>query len=160
MPSSLDFSIRRLGEATLPSPVKLSTRIGDALANYVGDDERVLYNIDFNGIDDTDCLPPRGFLERAGPRERIVFDPASVHAGLITCGGLGGMERFISPPLTSACYDIPLQMHTAFDLITGAQTPTSKTFLADITVVERQSVADRGAAAGPSRATAPRTRTR
>jgi 6-phosphofructokinase 1 len=88
MSSPLDFSIRRLGEAAVHSPIKLSTHLGDAIANYVNDDARVLYDIDFTTGTLGDALPPRGLFERAGPREQIFFSPADVHAGIITCGGL------------------------------------------------------------------------
>ena len=88
MISSVDFSIQRLGEPKVPSTIKLSTRIGDLMANYVEDNERVLYDIEFTTDRDTEHLPPRGMLERAGPREHIFFDPSKVHAGIVTCGGL------------------------------------------------------------------------
>jgi 6-phosphofructokinase 1 len=88
MTTSVDFSIQRLGEPRVPSTIKLSTRIGDLMANYVEDNERVLYDIEFTTDQDTEHLPPRGMLERAGPREFILFEPAKVHAGIVTCGGL------------------------------------------------------------------------
>ncbi len=88
MMSALDFSITKLGVAETPSPIKLSTHLGDSLANYVRDDERVLYDIDFTLDTVSESLPPRGLLERAGPREQIFFEPQGVHAGIVTCGGL------------------------------------------------------------------------
>ena len=33
-------------------------------------------------------LKQENLLERAGPREKIFFDPSKVHAGIVTCGGL------------------------------------------------------------------------
>jgi 6-phosphofructokinase 1 len=88
MDRQTDFSIQRLGDNAVPSPIKLSKHLGDSLANYVGDDERVLYDIDFTLDTVSEALPPRGLLERAGPRDQLFFDPAEVHAGIITCGGL------------------------------------------------------------------------
>lgn len=82
------FEIERLGEARFSSPVVLSRQLGDFRSNYVDDAERVLYGIEFSGrqacIDSTEA----GALEKAGPREKLFFDPTQVHAGIVTCGGL------------------------------------------------------------------------
>ncbi len=82
-----DFTIPVLGECTYDSPMLLSKRVGDYIANYVDDDQLILYDIA--------AKPGRGrnvekadLLEVAGPRERIYFDPTKVHAGIVTCGGL------------------------------------------------------------------------
>jgi 6-phosphofructokinase 1 len=80
-----DFTIRRLGEAHVPSPLGLSNEFGDFIANYVGDDELVRYRIDVSA---TAEAHPTELLEKAGPRQHIYFDPAKVHAGVVTCGGL------------------------------------------------------------------------
>lgn len=45
MAQKYDFSIASLGKATIPSPIKMSTVHGDTIANYVRDDEAVLYHI-------------------------------------------------------------------------------------------------------------------
>lgn len=84
---TLDFSIDSLGEATLASPVALSHRAGDLLANYVDDRERLLYHIKTQADQALDPVP-NGLLELAGPRSEIFFDPGSTHAAIITCGGL------------------------------------------------------------------------
>jgi 6-phosphofructokinase 1 len=87
MSNKLDFKIDCLGEATRPSPLKLSTRKGDALASFVDDSRRVLYQIETDAGQSED-LAQQGLLEMAGPRSHIFFDPAETHAGIITCGGL------------------------------------------------------------------------
>ncbi len=78
----------RLGEARFDSPIKLSRNVGDARANYVRDDERVLFSIEFNegepGFHSSDVAN----LEKAGPRARTFFEPQRVHAAIVTCGGL------------------------------------------------------------------------
>ncbi|RKY24423.1 MAG: ATP-dependent 6-phosphofructokinase, partial [Planctomycetota bacterium] len=84
----LDFTITTLGSRTVHSPMLLSRKRGDYMANYVDDDQCVLYDIE-TSVD----APARSFqrselLEKAGPREKIYFDPADVHAGIVTCGGL------------------------------------------------------------------------
>jgi 6-phosphofructokinase 1 len=77
----LDFTIERLGECRVPSPM--------TAARFVEDDERVLYaatlaqvraSIDVSGD------PPA--MEAAGPRARLFFDPSTLACGIVTCGGL------------------------------------------------------------------------
>ncbi len=70
-----------------PSPLKLSTQKGDAMANFVNDSRRVLYQIETD-MDQPEDLARQGLLELAGPRQKIYFDPAHTHAGIVTCGGL------------------------------------------------------------------------
>ncbi len=87
----VSFAIDRLGEAKLASPLSLSTRINDLIANYVRDDEHVIYDIDARvGVRSTMKLSLQAdqMLEKAGPRQRIFFDPSKVCAGIVTCGGL------------------------------------------------------------------------
>ena len=83
-----DFSISTLGECKVKSPIQLSTEFGDYIANYVTDDEFVCYKVDvMRGEEET--LPfSANFLEKAGPREKIFFNPSHVHAAIVTCGGL------------------------------------------------------------------------
>lgn len=86
--SDMDFSIRRLGDCQFESPIALSTRNDDSIANYVTDNQRVIYQVD---VDIEDCERTRlsaGLFEKAGPRQRIFFDPAGVHAAILTAGGL------------------------------------------------------------------------
>ncbi len=82
------FEIPRLGEATFQSPMQLSHAPDDLKSNYVNDDERVLYRIEFEGERCTFDSDEAGALEKAGPREKLFFDPNKLHAGIITCGGL------------------------------------------------------------------------
>lgn len=76
-----DFSIETLGEAKIPSPVTMSEVNGDGVANYVSDDDRIILNINTNSED-------KSTLELAGPRKNIYFNPAHVHAAIVTCGGI------------------------------------------------------------------------
>jgi 6-phosphofructokinase 1 len=83
----LDFSIDTLGVPALASPIALSTRSGDLIANYVDDDERLLYQIKTRT--GQAALPVRSSaMELAGPRSKIFFDPVNTHAAVVTCGGL------------------------------------------------------------------------
>jgi len=87
MEDKYDFTVPTLGTAKIPSPIKMSTVRGDSFANYVSEDEKVLNKIRiFNA---TDTVGVEGnHLELAGPREKIYFNPAHVHAAIVTCGGL------------------------------------------------------------------------
>lgn len=76
---------RTLGERRIPSPLNLSTHVGDGLAHYVPDRTRVLYKVAGEHEGDFD---PHLFLERAGPREWLHFDPKETRVGVVTCGGL------------------------------------------------------------------------
>ncbi len=40
-----DFTIKTLGEPTIDSPVRLSSRSGDHIVNYTDDSERIVYDI-------------------------------------------------------------------------------------------------------------------
>ncbi|HMM60129.1 MAG TPA: 6-phosphofructokinase, partial [Candidatus Rifleibacterium sp.] len=87
--SQKDLNIQTLGKANFDSPLKLSTVDGDYLTNYVEDRERVLYNNSLCKLKEelaAGCEPLT--FEKAGPREKIFFDPARTRAGIVTCGGL------------------------------------------------------------------------
>ncbi|MDR2897383.1 MAG: ATP-dependent 6-phosphofructokinase [Spirochaetaceae bacterium] len=90
MKGRFDFSISELGPRKIESPIKLSKVYGDDIANYVEDDQYVHYNIDVYN----DATPEQiadsqaNIMQKAGPREKIYFNPKHVHAGICTCGGL------------------------------------------------------------------------
>lgn len=76
-----DFTIDRLGEGRVGSPVKG--------IDFIDDQERVLYDTDPRKIEDFKCrgeTPPS--FEIAGPRKNIYFDPVDLHCGIVTCGGI------------------------------------------------------------------------
>ena len=50
MATTPDFTVETLGEAKIPSPITYSTVRGDAIANYVRDDERILYDIEAEAL--------------------------------------------------------------------------------------------------------------
>jgi 6-phosphofructokinase 1 len=79
--TDLDFTIPRLGECRIPSPM--------ATAQFVSDEERVLYH---DKVEVLKAAIEAGqeplCFEMAGPRERIYFDPSKLKCGIVTCGGL------------------------------------------------------------------------
>ena len=84
----MDFSVPKLGEATVRSPLKLSTIKGDRIYNFIDDDECVL--MDALARRDRDGPSPSlaAAFERAGPRELLFLEPEELKAGIVTCGGL------------------------------------------------------------------------
>ena len=87
-PLDANFTIRRLGDALVPSPLRLSHNVGDHQANYVSDAEFVLYDIEVDGSSGDLDFGKIGAFEKAGPREKLFFAPGRVHAAIVTCGGL------------------------------------------------------------------------
>ena len=84
-PSPSDVVVSSLGERQIPSPQPLSTVRGDGVGNFVPDEARVRYQIESPGEDaDAEQI----WFEKAGPRERLFFNPAEVRAAIVTCGGL------------------------------------------------------------------------
>ncbi len=89
----VDLTVPTLGEATVRSPLKLSTIVGDRIYNFVGDDERVLMEA---LVRRSRSGTPSNAFERAGPRELLFFEPGNLRAGIVTCGGLcPGMNNAI-----------------------------------------------------------------
>jgi len=82
------FNVRRIGPCQHASPIQLSKSSDDGIANYVTDDQRVVYQIDVDAGAEQITLAHAGLLEKAGPRDRIFFDPSRVRAAVLTAGGL------------------------------------------------------------------------
>jgi len=77
-----DLSIETLGEPTIESPLR------NLRGYFVDDSERVLYHSTLSQLEkckDSENLPA---FEKAGPREKLFFDPGQVNCGIVTCGGL------------------------------------------------------------------------
>ncbi len=97
MEQTQDFTIPRLGECTLPSPM--------SGIRFTGDEEHILFHSDLNELRrylDQGSEPP--IFEAAGPREKIFFDPSKLTCGIVTCGGL-------CPGLNDVIRSIVLSLH-------------------------------------------------
>jgi len=95
--SDLDFTVSRLGECRILSPM--------SCVRFTGDDERLLYH---GRLEETrkwieKCADPPS-MEAAGPREKIFFDPSKLACGIVTCGGL-------CPGLNDVIRSIVLSLH-------------------------------------------------
>jgi 6-phosphofructokinase 1 len=81
VPDARAFAVTQLGPCRIASPLRE--------VPFVDDGERVLYDASLETIRAAirdGSVPPQ--FERAGPRERIHFDPRDVRCGIVTCGGL------------------------------------------------------------------------
>jgi 6-phosphofructokinase 1 len=78
------FEITRLGPCEVDSPLQLSTTPGDGRCDFTPDDLRMLYEPRFRGNEPICPL----WLEHAGPRQKLFFEPSQVKAAIVTCGGL------------------------------------------------------------------------
>ncbi len=84
-----DLNVPNLGIPKFTSPLGLSQVIGDYIPNYISDEQRVLLDIDCKGaVESVKAGRELMSFEKAGPREKIFFDPAKCRVGIVTCGGL------------------------------------------------------------------------
>jgi len=97
MEEAKDFTIQRLGDCTVPSPM--------SGVRFTRDEEHVLLHSDLGTIRlylDAGSEPPK--FEAAGPREKIFFDPSKLSCGIVTCGGL-------CPGLNDVIRSVVLSLH-------------------------------------------------
>ena len=100
----LDFTIARLGDCRVPSPM--------TGVRFTRDDDRVLYHATLEGLQswlDRGAAPPS--MEGAGPRSLLYFNPAGVACGIVTCGGL-------CPGLNDVIRAIVLTLRQQYDVRT------------------------------------------
>lgn len=76
----LDLDVERLGECRVLTPMSLD--------DFVDDRQRILYH---SRLEDAEPFITAGrslpSFEKAGPREKIYFDPSKLRCGIVTCGG-------------------------------------------------------------------------
>jgi 6-phosphofructokinase 1 len=88
MQQKFDFSTPIIGAPKIESPLSISNRQGDYVTNFVSDEQYIFFDISAHPGEARDIYTKQQLLEVAGPRQKIYFDPAHVHAGIVTCGGL------------------------------------------------------------------------
>jgi len=105
-----DTRIQTLGSCDVSSPIRLSEVHGDGVVNFVSD-ELMPYRVERrrDQADSADVL-----FEKAGPRNRLFFDPAETRAAIVTCGGL-------CPGLNNVIRSAVLQLHFGYGVrsVTG-----------------------------------------
>ena len=74
----------RLKPAVYKSTLELSTQIGDSIANFVSDADRVPLQF----IHKPTQAPLRDAFYLSGPREQVAYQSDEVRAAILTCGGL------------------------------------------------------------------------
>ncbi|HEY4901149.1 MAG TPA: 6-phosphofructokinase, partial [Terriglobales bacterium] len=91
--------IPNLGPCGLQSPLRRDAR-GTMEGTFVTDSTYVRLPIEI----DTSAPGSAQLFEKAGPREKIFFDPARTKAAIVTCGGL-------CPGLNNVIRSVYLQLH-------------------------------------------------
>ena len=104
MSGDLNFEILQLGEGRIPSPLKGVC--------FVKDHERVIFHSGLSEVNEyIEGAKPIPSFEKAGPREKIYFDPSKLKCGIVTCGGL-------CPGLNSVIRAIVLCLHHGYGVRT------------------------------------------
>ena len=81
-----DTTISNLGECKYKSPLNLNVKPEkEADFGFVSESEKVRFH---HEVDISRPPVPELLFEKAGPREKIFFDPAKIRAAIVTCGGL------------------------------------------------------------------------
>jgi 6-phosphofructokinase 1 len=83
-----DFDISSLGNPDIVSPLLKSKQDGGPGYRFVTDGERIVYDVsleNFRKCSGSGEMPLS--FEKAGPREKIFFEPAKTRAAIVTCGG-------------------------------------------------------------------------
>ncbi len=88
MAGEINFIVPSLGEPKILSPIHMSKIVGDSMANYVTEDEHIVFELTARSGEKRRTYRREELIELAGPREKIFFNPGHVHAGIVTCGGL------------------------------------------------------------------------
>src|SRR6478609_5658019 len=101
MVTQADLDVRTLGERRFPSPLELSTTPGDEIADYVPDRARVAFGVESMA---GEAAAASLVFEKAGPRERLFFDPTATRAAVVTCGGL-------CPGINNVLRSMVLELH-------------------------------------------------
>lgn len=100
-----DLKIPTLGPGTIWSPLHRLADEGEGSHNFTEEDERILFDDTVADVAQRsangETLPS---FELAGPRRKILFDPAKTACGIVTCGGL-------CPGLNDVIRGLVMQLH-------------------------------------------------
>lgn len=98
-----DFIVKTLGTPRVKSPLLETSRNTTPQSRFVNDSDRILYN---NTLENFKNCQEQGIepisFEKAGPREKVYFEPAKTKVGIVTCGGLcPGLNNVIRSLVTN-----------------------------------------------------------
>lgn len=86
---SYDLNIQRLGDCQFESHLTFQYGHPDRSISFIAEDERTLAYIDTNIINELNShnilLPS---FEKAGPRQKLFFEPGDTTSAIVTCGGI------------------------------------------------------------------------
>jgi len=99
--SKEDFIVENLGKCEIPSPLKLSSKRGDGIVDYIKEGTKLLLKAELTSSDKPN---PDLAFEKAGPRGLIYFNPEKTNVGIVTCGG-------ISPGLNNVLRSIFMELY-------------------------------------------------
>lgn len=105
-----DFIITTLGKANVDSPLKSSRNEDSPVYKFVKDDERIIYDTSLEYYIKTreSGKMPVSF-EKAGPFEKLYFEPAKTKVAIVTCGGL-------CPGLNNVIRSLVNQLHYRYNI--------------------------------------------
>ena len=81
----VDTAIRNLNPYLHDSPLALNAVRGDRIGNFISDKTRVRHQV---VIEPGEPVDADTYFEKAGPRQKIFFEPKKTRAAIVTCGGL------------------------------------------------------------------------
>lgn len=82
-----DLRIKKIGTQNFVSPLTANKRVYES--QMVPEDERVLAYIDKSVVDSViSCNDEVPSFEKAGPREKLFFEPGETVSAIVTCGGI------------------------------------------------------------------------
>jgi 6-phosphofructokinase 1 len=102
MPIERRIPAATLGEPRIDSPLQLEDTAGGPKGQFVPEGTWVRNRVEVNPHDDPDA--EEILFEKAGPRSKIFFDPTTVRAAVVTCGGL-------CPGLNNVIRSLTLELH-------------------------------------------------
>jgi len=107
--NNFDFStdIPTLGKAKITSPLNRYTKSGKPVKRFVSDETKIIVDVqtDHLGTIQNKVIS----FEKAGPREKIYFDPSKLKCVIATCGGL-------CPGLNDVIRSIVLELHHIYNV--------------------------------------------
>jgi len=101
----MKWKIEKFGSLKHRSPLHLSCKHGDMIANFIHDDAKIVvdHRVEYLKKCCEENRKPE-YFELAGPRSRLFFKSEEVNAAIVTCGGL-------CPGLNDVIRSLVMQLH-------------------------------------------------